>query len=94
MTSRPPKGEGKEITEREICQVMSQDLGMSYRKVNGISLNANIERSLVLRQRFALEMLKLLEQKKVVLNVDETWLGMSDFRRMKWRVKGTTNSVP
>ena len=29
----------------------------------------------------------------MVLNIDETWLGMSDFRRMKWRVKGTTNSV-
>ena len=27
------------------------------------------------------------------LNVDETWLGMSDMRRMKWREKGTTNSV-
>ena len=29
-----------------------------------------------------------------VINVDETWLGMTDFRRMKWREKGTTNSVP
>ena len=31
---------------------------------------------------------------KVVLNLDETWLGMSDFRRKKWQVPGTTNSVP
>jgi hypothetical protein len=29
----------------------------------------------------------------VFLNIDETWLGMSDFRRMKWQVPGTTNSV-
>ena len=28
------------------------------------------------------------------LNVDETWLGMSDFRRTKWPRPGTTNSVP
>ena len=28
------------------------------------------------------------------LNVDETWLGMSDYRRMKWREKGTSNAVP
>ena len=21
---------------------------------------------------------------KIYLNIDETWLGMSDFRRMKW----------
>jgi hypothetical protein len=25
--------------------------------------------------------------------VDETWLGMTDFRRMKWRENGNTNSV-
>ena len=27
-----------------------------------------------------------------ILNVDETWLGMADFRRRKWKVHGTTNS--
>ena len=26
--------------------------------------------------------------------MDETWLGMSDFRRMKWQDPRTTNSVP
>ena len=26
------------------------------------------------------------------MNVDETWLDMSDFRRMKWRPKDQTNS--
>ena len=30
---------------------------------------------------------------RVYLNIDETWLGMSDFRRMKWQAPGTTNSV-
>ena len=29
-----------------------------------------------------------------VINVDETELTNSDFRRMKWRVPGTTNSMP
>ena len=29
----------------------------------------------------------------VFLNIDETWLGMSDMRRMKWRAHGSTNSV-
>jgi len=32
-------------------------------------------------------------EKKVILNVDETWLGMSDFRRRKWRPHRHTNSV-
>ena len=30
---------------------------------------------------------------RVYLNIDETWLGMSDFRRRKWQAPGTTNSV-
>ena len=73
---------------------MKDDLGMSYRKVVGVSLHTNSEKNMVLRQRFAMEFIKVLQEGKVVLNVDETWLGMSDFRRMKWRAKGTTNSVP
>ena len=30
----------------------------------------------------------------IILNVDETWLGMSDFRKMKWFDKKETNSHP
>ena len=69
-------------------------MGMSYRKVQPVPLHANSEKNLVLRQRWALELLALLRAGKTILNIDETWLGMSDFRRMKWREKGTTNSVP
>lgn len=36
----------------------------------------------------------MIKTKKYIINIDETWLGMSDFRRMKWKVKGSTNSVP
>ncbi len=39
-------------------------------------------------------MLKASNKDKVILCIDEIWLGMSDFRRMKWRVKDTTNSIP
>ena len=37
--------------------------------------------------------IELMKQSKTVLNVDETWLGMTDFRRMKWREKDTTNPI-
>ena len=74
--------------------MMSQELGMSYRKIHAVSLHANSEKNRILRQRFAIELFRVIREKKVILNVDETWLGMSDFRRMKWRVKGTSNSVP
>ena len=60
-----------------------------------MSWKANSARNLVLRQQFALAMLDNLRGKyTTVINVDETWLGMTDFRRMKWQEKGCTNSVP
>ena len=39
-------------------------------------------------------MLKLLRAGMYVINVDETELTNSDFRRRKWWVPGTTNSLP
>ena len=30
---------------------------------------------------------------KIIINVDETWIGMTDFRRRKWQVKEQYNSV-
>ena len=79
----------------EIKKVMKQELGMSYKKIDPVSWQANSQRNLILRQQFALSMLNNLRGKyTTVINVDETWLGMSDFRRMKWQEKGYTNSVP
>ena len=72
---------------------MKQELGMSYRKIKIVSLHSNSEKNLVLRQRWSLEFLAQARKKKTFINIDETWLGMSDFRRMKWQVPGTTNSV-
>ena len=72
---------------------MREELGMRYRKIKTVSLHSNSEKNLVLRQRWSLEFLAQARKKRVFINVDETWLGMSDFRRMKWQVPGTTNSV-
>ena len=38
-----------------------------------------------------MEFIELMKKGKTILNIDETWLGMTDFRRMKWREKGTSN---
>ena len=84
----------KDVSKKQVLNVMKKDCELSYRKLKRISVHSNSEKNLVLRQRFALEMIKFGKQKKVLLNIDESWLGMSDFRKMKWRVKGSTNSVP
>ena len=76
-----------------VLQTVRKDLGMRYRKVKPICLTANSRQNLIMRQQFALAFLKIDLSKKIILNVDETWLGMSDFRRRKWARPNTTNSI-
>ena len=37
--------------------------------------------------------METLQKKTRWINIDESWLGMEDFRRMKWRVPESTNSI-
>ena len=67
---------------------------MSYKKIKEVSTHINSDRNLILRQQFAIKFIELFSSNKHIINIDETWLGMSDFRRMKWSVKGNNNSVP
>ena len=72
---------------------MRNDLGMKFCKIVQGAVHTNSERNLILRQQCALVLIGMLHNKKILLNIDETWLGMSDFRRRKWKAEGTTNSV-
>ena len=75
----------------EVRKVM-KDKGMRYKKVLHVPIGANSPRNLILRQRWAMTCLDKDHKERVWLNIDETWLGMSDFRRRKWQAPGTTNS--
>ena len=86
VTAGPPKA-------HLIRSVLKKDLGMTFKKVNGIAWTANSHRNLILRQQFALAFLEIDLEKKLVLNVDESWCGMSDWRRMKWCQHRHNNSV-
>jgi len=66
---------------------------MRYRKVRPIAITANSRQNLIMRQQFALAFMKIDLSKKIILNVDETWLGMSDFRQTKWALPYSTNSI-
>ena len=72
---------------------MKEDLGMRFRKVVPIAIHGNSPKNLVLRQQFAMHLIRLLREGKTILNIDESWISMSDFRRRKWQSPGTTNSV-
>ena len=80
------------ITQSDVNRVM-RELGMRYRKVNHIANSANSTTSKILRQQWALAFLASDSKDRVFLNLDESWLGISDFRKMKWQAPGSNNSV-
>ena len=60
---------------------------MSYRKITHTAYLANTDRSLVLRQKFAMVMLPLLASGKRIINLDESSVPFLDFRHHKWGPK-------
>ena len=82
-----------EARKKEITYVLRDELRMRYKKINSVSIHANSIKNLVLRQQFALEFIKQWHKKKIIINIDETWLGMTDFHRRKWRLHHDFNSV-
>ena len=79
---------------REIRGVLRDECEMRYKTIKRIPFHGNTKRCLVLRQLFSKSMLSILDSGKRCINIDETWLPHTDFRRKKWRVKGDNNSVP
>ena len=75
---------GRDLKPQLVHKVMKEDLDLRWKKVKVVSLHENSIRNLVLRQRFAMKLLDITCKKSRVINIDESWLGMEDFRRMKW----------
>ena len=77
----------------DVNMVFKQSLGLSFRRVRKVPVQANLDRCLVLRQQYALAMLALLGSGKRVINVDETWLAESNYIRKAWCRRGTPGTV-
>jgi hypothetical protein len=77
-----------------IRKVLKQDLKMKYKKIKRVPFSGNSDRNLILRQQLAIKMIELFQQDIEIINIDETWISQTDFRRRKWKVSGTTNSLP
>ena len=73
-----------EVSVPKVRQILKQGMGLGYRRTKKVPIQANSERCLVLRQQYALEMLRLLMRGKRVINVDESWLNETSFTRMMW----------
>jgi hypothetical protein len=86
--------DGIEIKDAPLRRILREDLGAKYKRIKGISWQGNSIKNKLLRQHFASAFLKIELKHKNVINLDETWLGMTNFLRMKWALPGSGASVP
>lgn len=80
------------VSKHKVSQLMKEQ-GIRWKKVKQVAVQSNSVRCLVLRQRWAISFLKMDLKNKNCINVDETWLGMADFRKMHWRPMDRSWSV-
>jgi len=73
------------LKARFVRRTLKEDLGLRYRKIPRTSKQANSYLSLHKRQEFAKVLLALLDGGKRIINVDESWLDRTDFRRRSWQ---------
>lgn len=68
-----------------VRQTLKQDLHLRYKPLKRIAFKANSAQCLILRKLYAEKMIGLLEKGKRILNVDETWINLKNYRRRRWR---------
>ena len=64
-----------DIQKRKLIRLMHSNLGMRYKRVKEISWQANSSKNLLLRHIYAIKLLDIDLYNKIILNVDETWIG-------------------
>ena len=81
------------MTAEQVKKVMKDDMGLAYRMIKRIPVQANQKRCLVLRQQYALVMLPLLRDGTTILNIDESWLNSTSFTHSAWSKPGTSATI-
>ena len=82
-----------ELSLKQIRLALRKDCRLGFVRAKKFQPRANSDRCLVQRQQYALEMLKLLDQGKRIINLDETWLNETSFIRRTWAPKDGTGNV-
>ena len=66
---------------------------LCYGRFKRVPQPGNSERNQVLRFLYAQAMLPIYSQRRHVVNVDETWLPETDYRRFGWKLRGDPASL-
>jgi len=73
---------------------MREELHMSYRRLKLNTPGTNSDINKIIRQQWAIKYLRSLKADQTIINIDETWLNMTDFRRYAWGEIDERMSVP
>jgi len=73
-------------------RIMKKRLGLIWKKIKRVASPGNSERNRVLRHIFARKILPLYASNEHIVNIDESWISVSDFGRQIWNMKGSDNN--
>ena len=83
-----------EIKVDPLRAILHNDLGAKYKRIKAVSWKGNSVKNKLLRQHFAIAFIQIELKHKNVINIDETWIGMTNFLRRKWTLPGSGGSMP
>jgi hypothetical protein len=67
-----------------VRNVLKKDMGLKFAKVKKLTMKVNSIRNLNMRQKCARLMIDMLHEGKRILNIDETWVGQTNYSRSSW----------
>ena len=67
--------------------MLREHFDMRYKKIKRIDYQGNSDRNLVLRSLYAKALFTALNENKIIINIDETWISETDFRSRKWCIR-------
>jgi len=65
---------------------------MTFKQIKRVSLPGNSVRCKVLRHLYAKSILPLYKSGRHLINVDESWLSVTEFQARSWNFRGESNN--
>jgi hypothetical protein len=82
----------KDVKISQVKQVMKDNLDMTYRKIVKTPVTANNDRNRIMRKQSSQKLFSYMKKSFRLINIDESWVGGSNYSRRAWKPKDETNS--
>lgn len=84
---------GAKVSLKAVSNILRKKFKFSYRRIKRVAHAGNSEKNKVLRHLYARKMLQIYSEGTHVVNIDESWVSVSDFRRHCWNRSAAINSL-